>query len=55
MGDEARIPLGMTIDNKGYLYLASYYGAEVLKIDPRLTLVYKNIYSSVFIMQQYSK
>lgn len=28
-------PLGMTIDTKGYLYVAMYYEGAVLKIDPR--------------------
>ena len=33
--DDAIIPLGLTIDTKGNLYVASYFGGEVLKIDPR--------------------
>lgn len=37
-GDEALSSLGLTIDKKGYLYAATYFGGEVLKIDPRLIL-----------------
>lgn len=35
-GDEvpSYIPLGMTIDVKGYLWVALYYGRSILKIDP---------------------
>lgn len=29
------IPLGLTIDTKGFLWVAIYYGSAVLKIDPR--------------------
>lgn len=29
------IPLGLTIDTKGFLWVALYYGSAVLKIDPR--------------------
>lgn len=29
------IPLGMTVDSKGCLYVAFYYGGVVLKINPR--------------------
>lgn len=36
-GDEvpSYIPLGMTIDDEGFLWVATYYGGTVLKIDPR--------------------
>lgn len=34
-GDEALFSLGLTIDKKGFLYAPTYYGGEVLKIDPR--------------------
>ena len=29
------IPLGMAIDDKGFLWVALYHGAAVVKIDPR--------------------
>lgn len=29
------LPLGLTIDVDGYLYVAIYYGGVVLKLDPQ--------------------
>lgn len=33
-GDEALIPVGLTIDTKGFLYATEFFGGVVLKINP---------------------
>lgn len=35
IGDIVILPIGLTIDIKGYLYVVLYYGGLILKVDPR--------------------
>lgn len=47
-GDDAVRPLAMTIDTDGLLYVASYYGGEVLRINPRLLAISNYIKRTIF-------